>query len=137
VARAAQQLDVVAQRGDVVGRERVELRVVEARDRLGVRHALLAGLEAHERVVAQVEHALEVAPMPSGQVTGAHWMPSTDSISSSSASGSRTSRSILLTNVMIGVSRSRHTSSSLIVCASTPFAASMTMTAASTAVSTR
>jgi hypothetical protein len=38
---------------------------------------------------------------------------------------------------MIGVSRSRHTSSSLMVCASTPLAASMTITAASTAVSTR
>ena len=75
--------------------------------------------------------------MPIGQVTGAQSMSSTDSISSSSASGSRTSRSILFTNVMIGVARSRQTSSSLIVCASTPFAASITITAASTAVSTR
>ncbi len=75
--------------------------------------------------------------MPIGQVTGAQSMLSTSSISSSSSSGSRTSRSILLTKVMIGVSRSRQTSSSLIVCASTPLAASMTITAASTAVSTR
>jgi hypothetical protein len=75
--------------------------------------------------------------MPTGHVTGAQSSRSTDSISASSSSGSRTSRSILLTNVMIGVSRSRQTSSSLIVCASTPFAASITITAASTAVSTR
>ena len=75
--------------------------------------------------------------MPSGHETGAQSMFRTSSISSSSASGSRTSRSILLTNVMIGVSRSRQTSSSLIVCASTPLAASITITAASTAVSTR
>ena len=75
--------------------------------------------------------------MPSGQVTGAQSIFSTDSISSSNSSGSRTSRSILLTKVMIGVSRRRQTSSSLMVCASTPLAASITMTAASTAVSTR
>jgi hypothetical protein len=43
----------------------------------------------------------------------------------------------LFTKVMIGVLRRRQTSSSLMVCASTPFAASITMTAASTAVSTR
>src|SRR6185437_13827155 len=76
-------------------------------------------------------------PIPSGHVIGAQSIDSTDSISSSSASGSRTSRSSLFTNVMIGVLRRRHTSSSLIVCASTPFAASITITAASTAVSTR
>ena len=35
------------------------------------------------------------------------------------------------------VARSRHTSNSLLVCASTPLAASITITAASTAVSTR
>ena len=40
-------------------------------------------------------------------------------------------------DLLIGVARNRHTSSSLIVCASTPLAASMTITAASTAVSTR
>jgi hypothetical protein len=75
--------------------------------------------------------------MPIGHVTGAQSIDSTDSISSSSDSGSRTSRSSLLTKVMIGVSRSRHTSSSLMVCSSTPLAASITITAASTAVSTR
>ncbi len=75
--------------------------------------------------------------MPIGQLTGAQSMPRTASISSSRATGGRTSRSILLTNVMMGVARRRHTSRSLIVCASTPFAASITITAASTAVSTR
>jgi hypothetical protein len=75
--------------------------------------------------------------MPIGQVIGAHSMPSTDSISSSRSKGSRTSRSNLLTKVMIGVLRMRQTLSSLIVCASTPLAASMTITAASTAVRTR
>ncbi len=39
--------------------------------------------------------------------------------------------------VMIGVSRSRHTSMSLIVRASTPFAQSITISAESTAVSVR
>ena len=39
--------------------------------------------------------------------------------------------------VMIGVVRSRQTSKSLMVRASTPFAASMTITALSTAVSVR
>ena len=39
--------------------------------------------------------------------------------------------------VMIGVLRMRQTSRSFTVCASTPLAASITMTAASTAVSTR
>ena len=75
--------------------------------------------------------------MPIGQVTGAQSIFSTDSISSRMSTGSRTSRSILLTKVMIGVLRRRHTSSSLMVCASTPLAASITITAASTAVSTR
>ncbi len=76
-------------------------------------------------------------PMPMGQVTGAHWMPSTRSISSSSSTGGRPSRSSLLMKVMIGVSRSRQTSISLIVRSSTPFAQSMTISAESTAVSVR
>ena len=75
--------------------------------------------------------------MPIGQVTGAQSIFSTDSISSRMSTGSRTSRSILFTKVMMGVLRRRHTSSSLMVCASTPLAASITITAASTAVSTR
>ena len=75
--------------------------------------------------------------MPIGQVTGAHSIPSTRSISSSRSVGSRPSRSSLLMNVMIGVSRRRHTSMSLIVRSSTPLAQSMTISAESTAVSVR
>ena len=75
--------------------------------------------------------------MPIGQVTGAHSIFSTDSTSSSSSIGGRPSRSSLLMNVMIGVSRRRHTSMSLIVRSSTPLAQSMTISAESTAVSTR
>ncbi len=75
--------------------------------------------------------------MPIGQVTGAHSIRSTRSISSSSSVGSRPSRSSLLMKVMIGVSRRRHTSISLIVRSSTPLAQSMTMSAESTAVSVR
>ena len=47
------------------------------------------------------------------------------------------SRSTLLTKVMIGTERSRQTSNSLRVCGSMPLAASITMTAESTAVSVR
>ena len=64
-------------------------------------------------------------------------MPSTVSISSRIISGSRTSRSILLMKVMMGVLRARQTSSSRKVCGSTPLAASITISAASTAVRTR
>ena len=75
--------------------------------------------------------------MPIGHVIGAHWMPSTVSTSSSSSMGSLPSRSSLLMKLMIGVSRMRHTSISLIVRSSTPLAQSMTIRAESTAVSTR
>ena len=68
-------------------------------------------------------------PMPIGQVAGATSSASVCSISSSSSNGSRASRSILLTKVMIGTSRSRQTSNSLRVCASMPLAASITMIA--------
>ncbi len=50
---------------------------------------------------------------------------------------SRLSRSILLQKVRIGRSRSRQTSNSFRVWLSTPFAPSITMIAASTAVSVR
>ena len=76
-------------------------------------------------------------PMPTGQVNGTTLMPSSRSISSISASGSCTSRSILLTKVRMGVLRARQTCSRRRVCGSTPLAASITISAASTAVSTR
>ena len=54
-----------------------------------------------------------------------------------SSNGSRASRSILLMKVKIGIWRSVQTLNSLMVCASTPLAASMTMTAESAAISVR
>ena len=75
--------------------------------------------------------------MPIGQVIGAQAMPSTSSISSSTSSGGRPSRSILLMKVKIGVVRSRQTSMSLIVRGSTPLAISITISALSTAVRVR
>ncbi|MNE78803.1 hypothetical protein D3C80_1752390 [compost metagenome] len=79
----------------------------------------------------------KLLPWPTGQVMGQQGMPSSRSTSSMMSSGSRTSRSILLTNVMMGVSRWRQTSISRRVWASTPLAASITISAESTAVSTR
>ena len=79
----------------------------------------------------------KVLPWPTGQVMGTQGMPSSRSTSSRMSSGSRTSRSILLTKVMMGVSRWRQTSIRRRVCASTPLAASITISAESTAVSTR
>ncbi len=79
----------------------------------------------------------KLLPWPTGQVMGTQGMPSSRSTSSRMSSGSRTSRSILLTKVMMGVSRWRQTSIRRRVCASTPLAASITISAESTAVSTR
>ncbi len=76
-------------------------------------------------------------PLPRGQMTGEAWMPRTASSSSMSANGLRVGRSHLFMNVKIGIPRRRHTSKSLRVWASTPLAASITMSTASTAVSTR
>ena len=75
--------------------------------------------------------------MPIGQLAGVVSSARVCSISSSRSKGSRPSRSSLLMKVMIGTSRSRHTSNSLRVCASMPLRASSTMTAESTAVSVR
>jgi hypothetical protein len=76
-------------------------------------------------------------PIPTGQVKGTVGIRSTFSISSSTESGSLPSRSSLLMKVMMGVWRVRQTSRRRMVCASTPFTESITMSAASTAVSTR
>jgi hypothetical protein len=59
------------------------------------------------------------------------------SSSSSRAIGLRVGRSHLFMNVKMGTPRRRQTSKSLRVCVSMPLAASITMSAASTAVSTR
>ena len=76
-------------------------------------------------------------PIPTGQENGTASMPKCDSTSASTSKGGWTSRSSLLMNVMIGVLRARQTSNNRIVCGSTPLAASITMSAASTAVNTR
>ena len=75
--------------------------------------------------------------MPTGHVSGVGTRPVRAWISSISASGSRPGRSHLLMTVMIGTPRWRQTSNSFIVCGSRPFAASMSITALSTADSTR
>ena len=75
--------------------------------------------------------------MPAGQTIGAVSSCSWSEISSSSSKGSRASRSILLTKVMMGMSRRRQTSNSLRVWASMPLAASITITAQSAAVRVR
>ncbi len=75
--------------------------------------------------------------MPIGQLAGVVSSARVCSISSIRSNGSRASRSSLLMKVMIGTSRSRHTSNSFLVCSSMPRAASITMIALSTAVSVR
>ncbi len=100
----------------------------------------LRSLPASNTVIAWVRRLMmppKLLPCPTGQVMGTQGMPSSRSTSSRMSRGSRTSRSILLTKVMMGVSRCRQTSISRRVCDSTPLAASITMSAESTAVSTR
>ena len=76
-------------------------------------------------------------PSPSGQFFAYTRSCKVFSISSSNSSGSFAGRSILLTNVKIGIPRIRQISNSFSVCDSMPFAASMTMITESTAISTR
>ena len=61
----------------------------------------LLGLRVEEAdgVVVEVITPRKRLPMPIGRVIGAHWMPSTDSISSSRSIGSLPSRSSLLMKV--------------------------------------
>ncbi len=80
---------------------------------------------------------LNCPAMPSGQVSGIGRRPIVCSTSSSSSRASRPGRSHLFTNVITGTPRERQTSNSFNVCGSRPFAASSSITAASTAVSTR
>ncbi len=75
--------------------------------------------------------------MPTGQLTGIASRSSTLERWSRISSGSMPGRSYLLTNVSSGILRARATSNSRSVCGSTPFAASISITAASTADSTR
>jgi len=75
--------------------------------------------------------------MPTGHSRGVGLKPMRVSISSISSSGVCPGRSHLLMTVITGMPRCRHTWNSFSVCGSRPFAASMSITAASTAVSTR
>ena len=75
--------------------------------------------------------------MPTGQVSGVGTRPVRSLTSSISSSASLPGRSHLFTTVITGMPRCRQTANSFIVCASRPLAASMSITAASTAVSTR
>ena len=72
-----------------------------------------------------------------GHVIGYTPMPSTSSTSPMSSNGSRPGRSILFTNVKMGICRILQTRKSFFVCASTPFALSSSMMAASVAISAR
>jgi hypothetical protein len=70
-------------------------------------------------------------------MTGEAWIPRTSSSSSRRAIGFLVGRSHLFMKVKIGMPRRRQTSKSLRVWVSTPFAASITISTASTAVRTR
>ena len=75
--------------------------------------------------------------MPTAQVSGMGCRPVRSVISSISASASRPGRSHLLMTVMMGRFRCLQTSNSFMVCVSRPLAASTSITAQSTAASTR
>jgi hypothetical protein len=92
------------------------------------------------RVNSPVAHSISPRSepaTPTGQVTGIGRSPIVCSTSSSSSRASRPGRSHLLTKVSTGIPRLRQTSNSLSVCGSRPLAASSSITAASTAASTR
>ena len=137
-ARVADQVHVVPQRADLVGEQRVEPRIAQALDQLRiVGDALLARREALQAVVPQVEHAAEALahadrPVDRRAVDLQHRL---DLVLQ------RERLAHLAVHLVHERDdrrrRRRQTSSSLIVCSSTPFAASITITAASTAVSTR
>ena len=136
-ARAADQLDLLADRGSALAEEFLPPRRSRARRSRGWCRRGRCARPRRRRCgpAPQVVDTGELAShtdRPGDRCAG---IPSTRSISSSSSTGARPSRSSLLMNVMIGVSRRRQTSISLIVRSSTPLAQSMTMSAESTAVS--
>ena len=87
--------------------------------------------------LARSRTPLKLSPMPAGHTMGAVSICNWSASSSSNSNGSRASRSILLTKVMIGILRNRQTSNNLRVWASMPLAASITITALSAAVRVR
>ena len=136
---AAHQLDLVVEARGAVAEEFAPFRAVQSLDR-AIGAALAArppprrrrsGLRAGDRC------RRDRAPCRWARSRARCGSSSTLSTSSSSSMGGRPSRSSLLMKVMIGVSRSRQTSISLMVRSSTPLAQSMTMSALSTAVSVR
>jgi hypothetical protein len=96
-----------------------------------------AAFEKAHRAGRHLDRADEVAATADRPGDGGGVERECLSISSISSNGLRLSRSSLLMKVMIGISRRRQTSNSLRVRASMPLAASITITAASTAVSVR
>ena len=102
-------------------------------------HALAAvhALETQHLAALAIVDPEKPGPEPTGQLMGAQGMPRTFSISSSSSSGGRPRRSILLMKVVIGTPRIRQTWNSLIVWGSTPLTLSMSMTAESAAARVR
>ena len=97
----------------------------------------LSGLKRSSLCSKMLYTPLNLAPILIGQESGRTLICNSSSNSSSKSNGSRPSRSILLMKMITGVLRIRHTSMSLRVCVSTPFAPSTTMMAESTAVSVR
>jgi hypothetical protein len=131
-----QELDVEAELLGVVPEELVERGVVEARevDRVELRRPSGTGGSG---CGGGGRAPSEAAPLPTGHASGTATMFRLSSMSASRSSGSRPSRSSLLMNVRMGVSRRRQTSMSWRVRLSTPFTESITMSAESTAVRTR
>ena len=76
-------------------------------------------------------------PIPTGRFIGYVSISNFSSISANNSNGSLISRSTLLMNVKIGIPRIRQTLKSFNVCASIPFAPSITITALSTAIRVR
>ncbi len=138
VARAADQVHVMAKRVDLAREQAREPRVVESADHFGVvGDALAARCEPQQAIVAEVVDAAEAlahADRPGDRRTidrqnGFDFLEERKRLAHFAVHlvDERDDRRVAQTA----------TSSSLIVCASTPFAASITITAASTAVSTR
>ena len=139
--RTVEQLDIVHERMVVFLADKL-VELGRAEFRLDLAH-LLRGIrvpspsKAITRRLARSNTPRKFRPQPIGQFMGYVPIPNTVSISSMSSKGSRISRSSLFTKVKMGMPRRAHTLKSFSVCASTPLAPSITMTAASAAMSVR
>ena len=110
---------------------------VELLDAMGQVHDQESFLAGQTTPVLRSSTPWKSPAMPTGQVSGVGSRPVRSRISSMSCRASRPGRSHLLTTVMTGMPRCRQTSNSFIVCGSRPLAASSSITALSTAASTR